>query len=60
MKEEILKLVNKIKDNLKDIDNDGVSHPLLDDVYDSLALIEDSIYDDDMLSSGLDMDDEDY
>jgi hypothetical protein len=60
MKEEILKLVNKIKDNLKDIDNDGVSHPLLDDVYDSLALIEDAIYDDDMISGGLDLEDEDY
>jgi hypothetical protein len=52
--------VNKIKDNLKDIDNDGVSHPLLDDVYDSLALIEDAIYDDDMISGGLDLEDEDY
>jgi hypothetical protein len=42
-------LVSQIKDNLKEVDNDGVYHPLLDDVYDSLELIETEIYDDDDL-----------
>jgi len=50
MKENILKIVNRIKDNLKDIDNDGVYHALLDDIYDSLSEIEEEIYDDDAIS----------
>lgn len=50
MKQNILKIVNRIKDNLKDIDNDGVYHALLDDIYDSLAEIEEEIYDDDAIS----------
>lgn len=47
MKQAILKLVSQIKNNLKEVDNDGVYHPLLDDVYDALELIETEIYDDD-------------
>jgi len=58
MKERILKLVNGIKENLRDIDKDGVSHPLLDNVYEALALIEDEIYEDDMVGSSLDYEDE--
>ena len=45
MKQRILKLVSQIKDNLKSIDKDGVSHPLHDDIYEQLALIEDELYD---------------
>jgi phosphotransferase system IIA component len=60
MKEEILKIVSNIKGNLKSIDKDGVSHPLLDDIYDSLALIEDTIYDDDMMGDGINLEEEDY
>jgi hypothetical protein len=60
MKEEILKIVSNIKSNLKSIDKDGVSHPLLDDIYDSLALIEDTIYDDDMMGDGINLEEEDY
>lgn len=59
MKQRILKLVSQIKDNLKSIDNDGVYHPLHDDIYDQLSLIEDEIYDDDA-ELGLDFDEEDY
>jgi hypothetical protein len=51
MKQRILKLVEQIKTNLKDIDKDGVSHPLIDDIYDQLALIEDEIYDDEVADS---------
>lgn len=51
MKQRILKLVEQIKTNLKDIDKDGVSHPLIDDIYDQLALIEDEIYDDEVIDS---------
>jgi hypothetical protein len=47
MKQNILKLVSQIKDDLKSIDRDGVSHPLIDDVYEKLELIEDEIYEDD-------------
>lgn len=59
MKQRILKLVSQIKDNLKSIDNDGVYHPLHDDIYDQLSLIEDEIYDDDA-ELGLEFDEEDY
>jgi len=60
MKQGILKLVNQIKDNLKAIENDGVCHPLHDDIYDQLGLIEDEIYDDDDLDAGLAFEEEDY
>lgn len=50
MKESILKIVNRIKEDLKDIDNDGVQHILLDSIYDSLAEIEEEIYEDDAIS----------
>jgi hypothetical protein len=50
MKKEILKLVEEIKGNLKQIDEDGVYHALLDDIYESLALIEDEIYEDELVS----------
>jgi len=58
MKKEILKLVEEIKGNLKQIDDDGVYHALLDDIYESLALIEDEIYEDDaQQNDGLDISD---
>jgi hypothetical protein len=58
MKKEILKLVEEIKGNLKQIDEDGVYHALLDDIYESLALIEDEIYEDDaQQNEGLDISD---
>jgi hypothetical protein len=50
MKENILKIVNRIKEDLKDIDNDGVQHELLDSIYDSLTEIEEEIYEDDAIS----------
>lgn len=60
MKQKILKIVNEIKDHLKDIDNDGVYHSRLEDIYDSLSLIEDTIYDDDMDVDSLDIEDEEF
>ena len=58
MKKENLKLVEEIKGNLKQIDEDGVYHALLDDIYESLALIEDEIYEDDaQQNDGLDISD---
>lgn len=59
MKQRILKIVNQIKDNLKQIDDEGVYHPLHDDIYDQLSLIEDEIYDDDIESTDA-FEDEDY
>ena len=59
MNQKILKLINQIKDNLKQIDDEGVYHPLHDEIYDQLGLIEDVIYDDDV-ESGLDFNEEDY
>jgi len=58
MKQSILKIVGNIKDTLRSIDNDGVTHPLLDDIYESLAQIEDEIYEDDaQQNDGLDISD---
>jgi hypothetical protein len=60
MKQQILKLVNQIKEDLKVIDNDGVSHPLIDNVYERLELIEDEIYEDDAQADALSFEDDDY
>jgi len=60
MKQKILKLVNRIKEDLKTIDKDGVSHPLIDNVYETLELIEDEIYEDDAQADALSFEDEDY
>ena len=60
MKQQILKLVNQIKENLKSIDRDGITHPLIDDVYEKLELIEDEIYEDDAQANALSFEDEDY
>jgi hypothetical protein len=60
MKQQILKLVNQIKEDLKVIDKDGVTHPLIDNVYETLELIEDEIYEDDAQADALSFEDEDY
>ena len=60
MKQSILKLVNQIKEDLKAIDRDGVSHPLIDGVYEKLELIEDEIYEDDAQADALSFEDDDY
>lgn len=59
MNQKILKIVNQIKDNLKQIDDEGVYHPLHDEIYDQLSLIEDELYTNEDLD-GFDFEDEDY
>ena len=59
MSQKILKLIYQIKDNLKQIDNEGVYHPLHDEIYDQLSLIEDEVYTQDDLDE-FRFDDEDY
>jgi hypothetical protein len=59
MSQKILRIVNQIKDNLKQIDNEGVYHPLHDEIYDQLSLIEDEVYTQDDLDE-FEFDDEDY
>lgn len=46
MKQNLLKLISSIKDDLKQIENEGTYHPLIDNVWESLAEMEDEIYDD--------------
>jgi len=60
MKQKILNIVSQIKDDLKFIDKDGVSHPLIDNIYEKLELIEDEIYEDDAQSDALSFEDDDY
>ena len=59
MNQRILKIVNQIKDNLKQIDNKGVYHPLHDEIYDQLSLIEDELYTENDVD-GFDFEDDDY
>ena len=59
MNQKILKLINQIKDNLKQIDDEGVYHPLHDEIYDQLSLIEDELYTDND-PDRFDFEDEDY
>lgn len=44
MEEQLKKLIHKIKDSLKQIDLDGTTHPLLDDIYDYCEEMDDVIY----------------
>lgn len=60
MSQKILRIIHQIKENLKQIDNEGVYHPLHDDIYDQLSLIEDEIYEEDSQSDGVSFDEEDY
>jgi hypothetical protein len=58
MKQAILKLVQSIKEDLKDMEDDGVTHSLIDNIWESLLEIEDEIYDDDSnMNDGLDVSD---
>lgn len=59
MSQKILRIINQIKDNLKQIDDEGVYHPLHDEIYDQLSLIEDELYAQDD-SDTFNFDDEDY
>lgn len=59
MNQKILRIVNQIKNNLKQIDDEGVYHPLHDEIYDQLSLIEDEIYTSED-SNEFDFEDEDY
>lgn len=58
MKQSILKLVQSIKQDLKDMEDEGVSSPLIDNIWESLLEIEDEIYDDDEAGNdGIDISD---
>lgn len=58
MKQSILKLVQSIKQDLKDMEDEGVSSPLIDNIWESLLEIEDEIYDDDEAENdGIDVSD---
>ena len=59
MSQKILRIVNQIKDNLKQIDNEGVYHPLHDEIFDQLSLIEDELYFEED-TDRLEFEDEDY
>jgi hypothetical protein len=59
MNQKILRIVNQIKNNLKQIDDEGVYHPLHDEIYDQLSLIEDEIYTSED-SDEFDFEDDDY
>ena len=59
MVEEKVENLGKIKENLKEVEMDGVTHSLFDDIYDNLGEIEDIIYDDEM-QDGYTADEDDF
>jgi hypothetical protein len=59
MSQKILRIIHLIKNNLKQIEDEGVYHPLHDEIYDQLSLIEDELYSDDE-HSDFNFEDEDY
>lgn len=56
MKQELLKQIASIKDDLKQIENEGTYHPLIDNIWETLAEMEDEIYDDEDVD-GIDISD---
>lgn len=58
MKARILKIVSELKETLREIDENGASNDLLDEMYDKLNQIEDEIYEDDLEGSNYSEDDE--
>lgn len=48
MRKEILRIANQIKENLKSIDDDGVYHTLLEEIFEDVEQIEEIIYNDEM------------
>jgi len=59
MNQQILKVISRIKENLKEVEMDGVTHSLFDDIYDNLGEIEDIIYDSEM-EDGYTADEDDF
>jgi len=47
MNSKLLPLIESIKDNLRDLDDEGIVHPLLEKVYEQLTEVEDIIYESD-------------
>lgn len=44
MKENLKKLIHKIKESLKEMDSDGVTHSAIDDIYEYCEEMADVIY----------------
>ena len=55
MEQKLKKVIYKNKDAMKQIDDDGIYHPLLDDIYDYCEELDDIIYSDD--EDGIDISD---
>ena len=47
MKENLKKLIHKIKESLKEMDSDGVVHDAIDDIYEYCEEMGDILYDQD-------------
>lgn len=44
MTQQLLKLINQIKDDVRSLDDEGISHPTIDSIYEQLTELEDIIY----------------
>lgn len=44
MTQKLLKLINQIKDEFRELDDEGVSHPKIDFIYEKLTELEDILY----------------
>jgi hypothetical protein len=58
MKERILRITDEIRDNLNQMDDDGVNPKVLQDILDALNQIDEELYTDDMKSYGFNEEEE--
>ena len=58
MKERILRIVDDIRENLNQVDGEGLDPKVLQEIMDNLNIIEDELYNDDIASYGFNEDDE--
>lgn len=47
MTQRLLKLINQIKEEFRDLDDEGISHPIIDSIYEKLSELEDVLYEHD-------------
>lgn len=51
MNQSLLKLINQIKDDIRSLDDEGISHPIIDSMYEKLTELEDMVYEQDNTNS---------
>jgi hypothetical protein len=60
MKYELIQQINSIKDNISELDDAGIAHPLINEIYNSICKIEEILEDEDDDPVGRAFGNEDY